>query len=113
MARLLPALERAEVRDEVCRSLSRARAPAMVRLWTRVLTGSPPHLRSAPATLLALSAWLAGNGALSWCALDRVEQGRGEEGLAGLVRLALERALPPSAWDATSIGGPGPVGRER
>ena len=42
-----------------------------VDLWRDVVRRRPRELRAAPAALLGFAAWLAGNGALAWCAVDR------------------------------------------
>ena len=65
--------------------------------------GAPPrHLLAAPAALLGFAAWLAGHGALAWCAVDRCAEVDADYSLAGLAS-ALTQALPPSAWDATRL----------
>jgi hypothetical protein len=62
---------------------------------------SPEDLVGAPAAVLGLAAWLAGNGALAWCALDRCTERDPENSLADLVGQLLSRAVPPSSWDRT------------
>ena len=51
------------------------------------------------AAILALSCWLAGNGALAWCAVDRAVEADPDNSLARLVTELLTRAVPPSSWD--------------
>ena len=46
-------------------------APRHVRLWTDAVQRAPDELVAAPAAVLGLAAWLAGHGALAWCAVDR------------------------------------------
>ena len=48
--------------------------------------------------MLAFHAWLAGDGALAWCALERAAEGEPPCSLAEVVAEALEQALPPSLW---------------
>jgi hypothetical protein len=60
---------------------------------------APPDLVAPAASVLAFLAWLAGDGALAWCALDRAGEGERPCSLADRVAQALERALPPSVWD--------------
>jgi hypothetical protein len=59
----------------------------------------PRSCAAARATLLALAAWQAGNGALAWCALDRCFDVDEDYPLAGLVARLLTEAMPPEAWD--------------
>ena len=59
---------------------------------------APVHLRAAPAALLGFAAWLSGDGALAWCAVERAQEAEPGYGLAGLLH-ALAGAVPPSAWE--------------
>ena len=59
---------------------------------------SPEELVAPAAGLLAFAAWLAGDGALAWCAVDRSLRSDPDHTLAQLVAQALEGAVPPSAW---------------
>jgi Domain of unknown function (DUF4192) len=99
VARLLRGVLDPEVRDAVTALLCRATAREHVGFWTEVVRGSPDQLLPAPATLLALAAWQAGNGALAWCALDRCFDVDEDYPLAGLVARLLTEAMPPEAWD--------------
>lgn len=97
VARLLAALADPRLREAVTRAADRGEPLAQVRLWTQVVTGAPPEVLPWAVGLLAYVAWQSGNGALAWCAIDRLE-GVGEPPpLAVLVRTALENAIPPSA----------------
>jgi hypothetical protein len=69
-----------------------------VELWRDVVRRCPTELLAAPASLLAFAAWLAGDGALAWCALDRCALADPDYRMAGLVAHTLEQALPPSVW---------------
>ena len=53
---------------------------------------------AGPAAVLAFAAWLAGDGALSWCAVDRCRESDPTHSLAGLVAQLLESATPPDTW---------------
>lgn len=102
-ARLLTAVRVEEVRDVAWQLMDRNDAVAQVALWTDLLRRAPAGLTAAPAALLGFAAWLAGHGALAWCALDRGEDdgdpsGAGHRDLAGLVAALLERAVPPEDW---------------
>ena len=62
---------RQEVRDVVWCAITREEAAAHVRVWRDVVRRSPEELVAPAAGLLAFAAWLAGDGALAWCAIDR------------------------------------------
>ncbi len=98
LARLLLALTDLRLRDAAWSSLTRERSREAVAWWTHALTRCPDGLAAAPAALLAWSAWLDGNGALAWCAVDRCEEVEPGYGLARIVADLLERAHPPTSW---------------
>lgn len=99
VARLLLAVRSPVLREVACLLLTRACAEAHTALWRDLVRRAPDHLRGPAATLLALSAWVAGDGALAWCALDRCGAGGPAAGLANLVASMLERAVPPDVWE--------------
>ena len=53
---------------------------------------------AGPAAVLAFAAWLAGDGALAWCAVDRCRESEPTHSLASLVAQLLESATPPDTW---------------
>lgn len=65
-------------------------------LWTEVTRRVPPPLDAAPATLLAVTAWVRGDGAMANVALDRALASEPEHALAWLLRSALDACLPPA-----------------
>jgi hypothetical protein len=98
VGRLLAACRDVELRDVAWALMSRETAHRHVEVWRGVVRRCPTDLLAAPAALLAFAAWLAGHGALAWCALDRCALADPDYRMAGLVAHALEHALPPSAW---------------
>lgn len=98
VGRLVAACRDVEVRDVAWALMSREDARRHVELWRDVVRRCPTELLAAPASLLAFAAWLAGDGALAWCALDRCALADPDYRMAGLVAHTLEQALPPSAW---------------
>ncbi len=98
VARALRAVARQEVRDVAWCAITREDATAHVRVWRDVVRRSPEALVAPAAGLLAFAAWLAGDGALAWCAIDRSLRSDPDHTLARLVAQALEGAVPPSAW---------------
>lgn len=83
------------LRDRVATHCLRETAAAAESLWIELLHRLPPPLDAAPATLLALSSWARGDGALANVALDRALDSDPGYSLAQLVRNALDHALPP------------------
>jgi hypothetical protein len=98
LARVLLGLRDPEGRDAAWATMDRATSPAHVRLWTDAVQRSPDDLVAAPAAVLGLAAWLAGQGALAWCAVDRCREADPGNTLAGLVADVLTQAVPPGAF---------------
>jgi hypothetical protein len=98
LAGVLLGLRDRAVRDAAWCSMTRDDAAAHVALWTDAVQRSPDDLVAAPAAVLGIAAWLAGNGALAWCAVDRCVADDPDNSLAGLVSELLDRAVPPSTW---------------
>lgn len=80
---------------------SQAGAKEAVRLWSEALRGadtdSEPVLHIA--LMLSLSAWLAGDGALSWAALDLADS---RSPIHRMLSETLHNAVPPSSWPVRS-----------
>lgn len=105
VARLLRALRNRDVRDLVWADIVRDNAEAHVALWRAVVRRSPEALVAPVAGLLAFAAWLSGDGALSWCAVDRCLCADPDHVLGQLVGEALAAAMPPSSWRPIDPGG--------
>jgi hypothetical protein len=76
------------------------------RLWTECTRRAPAPLDAAPATLLAVSAWLRGDGTLAAIALARARDSDPGYTLAGLLGEALDACVPPEqlrAWIAAGV----------
>ncbi|MGN6161313.1 MAG: DUF4192 domain-containing protein, partial [Marmoricola sp.] len=71
LPRVLAALRDPSLSDLAWALVDRTQADGHVGLWRQVVRRAPDDYVAAPACLLAFSAWLAGDGALAWCALDR------------------------------------------
>jgi len=100
VARLLLLLHATiELRDVAWAEMRHGNAREHVTLWLDVVRRSPVELRAAPASLLGFAAWLAGRGALAWCAVERAQEAEPGYGLAGLLSTALAGGVPPSAWE--------------
>ena len=104
VARVLRVLQHDEARDVVLAEVTRETADAQVELWRSVARLAPPGHRAPASAMLAFAAWLHGNGALAWCAVDRAREADPDHALAGLVADALESAMPPTAWRGVDRG---------
>jgi hypothetical protein len=98
LAGVLLGMRDLRVRDAAWGSMTRDDAPRHVELWTDAVQRSPDDLVGAPAAVLGVAAWLAGNGALAWCAVDRCVESEPDSSLAALVGDLLSHAVPPSSW---------------
>ncbi|HEU5042736.1 MAG TPA: DUF4192 domain-containing protein [Nocardioidaceae bacterium] len=104
VGRLLVALVSIQVRDVAWASMTHDNAGAQVDLWRDVVRRSPHALLAPPAALLGFAAWLNGNGALAWCAVDRAHHADPDYSLAGLLAQALAAGVPPSTWEPLERG---------
>jgi len=95
VARVAWALRDVEVRDLALGLALGADADAAEQLWTECARRAPAPLDAAPATLLAVSAWLRGDGAMANIALGRALESDPDHGLARLLRDALAACVPP------------------
>ena len=95
-----------DMREVICTVLRRPGAAGQVSGWRDLLVRMPGDLVPGVAAVLALAAWLAGEVALAWVAIDRcvAHAPEGEEGqrvgrsLADRVAERLQAAQPPSGW---------------
>jgi len=110
VARIAVALIDRQLRDRVATHCLQETASAAESLWIDLLRRVPSPLDAAPATLLALSSWARGDGAMANVALDRALASEPGYSLAQLVRTALDHALPPGtvremlAYPAAEVG---------
>ena len=96
VARIVWGLRDGSVRD-LALGLALGREPAAAeQLWTECTRRAPAPLDAAPATLLAISAWLRGDGAMANVALDRALESVPDYGLARLLREALAACVTPA-----------------
>lgn len=85
-------------RDEAWSWLTRELATPAVALWTDALRRTPASHAASVAAVLAFTAWLSGDGALAWCAVDRCRAVDSAHSLAELVAGLLESATSPQQW---------------
>jgi hypothetical protein len=85
------------VRDDAWARMTPAHREEHCRLWTDVVRAAATDFVPAPASLLAFTAWQAGNGALAAMAVDRALAADPGYSMAHLLAGAIEAALPPAA----------------
>lgn len=100
VARLVAACRTTVLRDLAWSLITRETATQHVELWRDVLRRCPTSSAAAPAGLLAFACWLAGQGALAWCAIDRCRESDPEYSMADRISEVLDAALPPHVWQA-------------
>lgn len=86
-------------RDEAWVWLTRGEARRAVDLWSDAVRRLPTAHVASAAAVLAFSAWLVGDGALAWCALDRCHEVDPSHSLGLLVARLLEEATSPDSWE--------------
>jgi hypothetical protein len=96
--RMLVLMAGVPLRDVAWAEMSRADAVHHVDLWRDLVRRCPADLLPGPSCLLAFAAWLSGQGALAWCALDRGVAVDPDYTMAACVAQLLEGAVPPSVW---------------
>jgi hypothetical protein len=90
----------ADRREEAWTWLTREDGRRAVDLWSDAVRRLPVGHVAGPASVLAFAAWLVGDGALAWCAVDRCREATPDHSLAGLVAQLLESATSPDTWEA-------------
>jgi hypothetical protein len=108
VARVVWGLRDIAVRDRALELALTAEPSALEELWTECTRRAPEPLDAAPATLLAVSAWLRGDGAMANVALERALDSDPDHSLARLLAEALARCLSPSDLRAMIAGASGP-----
>ena len=104
VARLLVAVADPHVRDAAWARIPRAEARRHVELWSGLVRRCPDDLLPHAAGVLGFAAWLAGDGALAWCAVDRGREVDPDHSLVRLVADLLEGAVPPAEWERRAAG---------
>jgi hypothetical protein len=85
------------VRDDAWAQMDPRRSGPHTALWTDIVTGAAPEFVPAPASLLAFTAWQAGEGALANVAAERALAADPAYSMALLIGGAVQAGLPPSA----------------
>lgn len=101
--RLVSSLTDIRLRDVAWNEIDRRSGRAHVTLWLDVVSRTPADLVAAPATLLAFAAWMAGDGALAWCAVERALDEHPGYSMALLMADTLQAGLPPDTWTSPPV----------
>ena len=86
------------VRDVAWAQMGRNNAEAAFAVWAQVARRVVPPFEPAVLCLAGFAAWLKGDGASAWCAVERVEVADPGYSMMLLLRETLLRAIPPSDW---------------
>jgi Domain of unknown function (DUF4192) len=97
LAWLSVVLAQLPVRDDAWSRMDPEHRDAHLRLWTDLVRRARQAYLAAPASLLAFTAWQAGEGALANIALDRALAADPGYSLAHLLRDILDAGVPPAA----------------
>ena len=97
LAWLAVSLADVRVRDDAWARMVPGQVQAHLRLWTDLVRRVPARYAPAPASLLAFTAWQAGNGALANVAAQRALAADPEYSMAMLTLEAIGAGIPPSA----------------
>jgi hypothetical protein len=95
IARLGAALSDGRVRDECLALALTDRADAAQRLWLALTRALPPPERAEPACLLAVAAYLHGEGALTNVALEVAMKADPDHALSAILQEALDLGTSP------------------
>lgn len=97
-ARLLVLTSFDALREVAWSEMSRSNARRHVELWRGLTRQAPRDLRAGVSGLLGFAAWLAGDGALAWCALERCFEADPDDQLGHHVASLVESATAPAVW---------------
>jgi hypothetical protein len=92
-----------QVRDAAWQPMNPAHRHAHQRLWTTLTRLAPPGHVTAPAALLAFTAWQDGDGALANLALDRAQADSPGDDITRMLRAATISGAPPSLADPAAL----------
>ncbi|WP_090970639.1 DUF4192 domain-containing protein [Nocardioides exalbidus] len=99
LAAVAVSLRSGHLRDEAWVWLGRPEARGAVELWSDAVRRLPTTHVAGAAAVLGFCAWLLGDGALAWCAIDRCHEAEPSHPLADLVAQLLDSATSPAQWD--------------
>ena len=103
---LLWAVGSVRARDAAWSLMTQHEAREHVSFWADVARRAPEPYAAPAVALLGWAAWLSGDGALAWAALDRCAEVEPGYSMADLLRQIVEQAIDPATltcpieWDA-------------
>lgn len=103
-AELLESLGHADVLHRVCFDVDRRDASRHLEHWIRILRSTPENRVPSVAGVVAYLAWLSGNGALAWCAVDRAVAALGGAGAVDELAVPLVDMVQALLLEAVSPG---------
>lgn len=98
LACLLADLIDPTLRDIALLLHSRENAQAAVNFWSDAVRRAPAEFVAPVAALLGVAAWLKGDGAMAWVAVDRARAAQPANALADVVESVLTNAVSPDNW---------------
>jgi hypothetical protein len=98
IARLTHALSCSDVREACLAFALTVRTGPAERLWTVLTRSAPAPARAGPATLLAVCAYLRGDGTLAGIAIEAALTADPDHKLATIVRRITDCGLPPNKF---------------
>lgn len=90
---------------EACHVLSRDTADAAVAQWQQIIGLLPPDRSTGALTVIALAAWLSGNGALQVICLDQLADRAPHPLLWEVLVGVYQHAVAPSRWEEVGYSG--------
>ncbi|MGQ0838715.1 DUF4192 domain-containing protein [Actinokineospora sp.] len=96
LAALAMALSHSDIRGECLKLILTDRAAAADRLWIRLTRALPAPERAEPACLVAISAYLRGEGTLASIALEVALAANPAHTLAALLNATVDHAIAPT-----------------
>lgn len=85
-------------RDVAWSMITRETADDHVDLWTRVVRRTVERFALGPLALAGVAAWIAGQGALMNCCIERGEAIDDSYSMIGLLAEISSRGIPPTVW---------------
>lgn len=86
------------VRDIAWAQMTREAAADAFALWAQVARRVVPPFEPAVLSLAGFAAWLKGDGASAWCAIERTEAIEPGYSMMQLLRETLLHAISPASW---------------
>lgn len=105
LAGLYLTLESAVGKRQVRTLLTRHPAREHLAFWPGVVRSAPATLVAEPLAVLGLAAWLGGNGAMGWCAVDRLADCAPRHPVLAFLAANLAHAIRPSHRSLDALTG--------